>query len=168
MKSHGTGRGPWEFAARGDGVVLEEGVLVFHAEHIRLGSDIYIGHQTILKAYHRNELVIADGVWIGQQCFLHSAGGIVIQEKVGIGPGVKILSSAHELKTANRPILEQALEFAPVVIEAGADIGVNAVILPGVTVGACAQVGAGAVVTRSVAPHTVVAGVPAVEIRRWP
>ena len=168
MKSHGTGLGPWEFAERGEGVMLEEGVLVFHPENIRLGSGIYVGHQTILKGYFKNEMRIADGVWIGQQCFFHSAGGIVIHRKVGIGPGVKILTSAHELKKANGPILDQPLELAPVEIGEGADLGVNAVILPGVTIGAYAQVAAGAVVTKSVEQHTVVAGVPAKTMRNWP
>ena len=50
-------------------------------------------------------------------------------------------------------------------VEAWADIGVNAVILPGVTVGRGAIVGAGAVVTKDVAPFSVVAGVPAVFLR---
>ncbi len=168
MKSHGTGLGPWNFGARGEEVVLEEGVLVFHPENIHLGSDIYVGHQTILKGYHQNEMRIGDGVWIGQQCFLHSAGGIVIHPRVGIGPGVKILTSTHGLREANRPILDQPLEFAPVVIEEGADLGLNAVILPGVTIGAFSQVAAGSVVTKSVEPRTVVAGVPAAKMRSWP
>ena len=44
--------------------------------------------------------------------------------------------------------MKGALEFAPVVLEDGCDLGVGAIILPGVTVGKGAQVGAGAVVTR--------------------
>jgi len=52
----------------------------------------------------------------------------------------------------------------PVRVGKWADIGVNAVILPGVTVGEGAIVGAGAVVTKDVAPYAVVAGVPAREL----
>ena len=51
-------------------------------------------------------------------------------------------------------------------IGAGSDIGVNAVILPGVTIGRGAMVGAGAIVTRDVEPVAVVAGVPA-KFLRW-
>jgi acetyltransferase-like isoleucine patch superfamily enzyme len=58
------------------------------------------------------------------------------------------------------------LAIKPVRIGAWADIGVNAVILPGVTIGKGAIVGAGAVVTEDVAPFSVVAGVPA-RLLRW-
>ena len=61
--------------------------------------------------------------------------------------------------------MDGALAFAPVVLRDGCDIGVGAIILPGVTIGENAQVGAGAVVTRDVAPGVVVAGNPAREIR---
>ena len=59
------------------------------------------------------------------------------------------------------PIIQTDLEIRPVRIEAWADIGTNAVILPGVTVGRGAIVGAGAVVTHDVPPFAIVAGVPA-------
>ena len=59
------------------------------------------------------------------------------------------------------PIIRTNLVIAPVRIGAGADIGVNAVILPGVSVGRGAIVGAGAVVTRDVPDFAKVAGVPA-------
>ncbi|NCO41067.1 MAG: N-acetyltransferase, partial [Armatimonadetes bacterium CG_4_10_14_0_8_um_filter_66_14] len=52
-----------------------------------------------------------------------------------------------------------------VVIEDGCDIGVGTVILPGVTIGEGSIVGAGAVVTRNVAPYSVYAGVPAKKLR---
>ena len=57
------------------------------------------------------------------------------------------------------------LRIQPVRIGAGADIGMNAIILPGVTVGPGAIVGAGAVVIEDVKPYSIVAGVPARFIR---
>ena len=160
--SHGTGAFELSQLARlGRGVVFEPGVLVFHPEQIEIGDDVYVGHNTILKGYYKNRLVIGRGVWIGQQCFLHSAGGIVIGENVGIGPAVRIITSIHAEEGRDKPILHSRIEFAPVVIEADSDIGVGAIILPGVTVGRGAQIGAGAVVTSDVPPYAVVAGVPA-------
>ena len=107
-------------------------------------------------------MVIGSGTWIGQNAFLHSAGGLKIGEKVGIGPGVQILTSSHKLSEGiNLPILDRPLEFAEVEIGEGCDIGANAVILPGVKLGERVQVGAGAVVTKSFSDGAVVKGVPA-------
>jgi acetyltransferase-like isoleucine patch superfamily enzyme len=64
------------------------------------------------------------------------------------------------------PVIQTDLVIKPVRIGAHADIGVNAVVLPGVTIGKGAIVGAGAVVTRDVPPYAVVAGVPA-RLLRW-
>lgn len=150
-------------AACGAEVVFEPGALVFHPENIELGDGVYVGHYAILKAYYQNKLIIGDGSWIGQQAFLHAAGGLTIGRRVGIGPGVRIITSSHNLAAlpAGAAIMDGPLAFAPVVLEDGCDIGVNATILPGVTVGRRAQVGAGAVVTRDVPAGTIAAGVPA-------
>lgn len=150
-----------DFGRIGDHVVLEPGVLVFHAENIEIGRNVYIGHRTMLKGYHLNRMVIGDDSWIGQDCFLHSAGGIAIGRSVGVGPRVCILTSQHRPSDPREPVLHSPVEFAPVVLEDGCDIGVNATILPGVTIGRGAIVGAGAVVNRSVPPYEVWGGVPA-------
>jgi acetyltransferase-like isoleucine patch superfamily enzyme len=110
-------------------------------------------------------MVIGDGTWIGQQCFLHSAGDLLIGKNVGIGPGVKIITSFHEEEGRDKPILHSRISFAPVVIDDDCDIGVGAIVLPGVTIGRGVQVAAGAVVTRDAAPYTVIAGVPAKILR---
>lgn len=168
-KSHGTGLfRPQDLASVGADCVFETGVLVFHPENIHLGENVYVGHQTILKGYHKNEMHIGDQTWIGQQCFFHSAGGIRIGARVGIGPGVKILTSTHSEAGRGTPILFAPVEFAAVTIEDDADIGIGATIMPGVSIGKGAQVAAGAVVTRDVAPYAVVAGVPAKVLRERP
>ncbi len=161
-RTHGTGDFELsQFAKLGQNVIFETGVLVFHPENIEIQNDVYVGHYTILKGYYKNKMIIGEGTWIGQQCFFHSAGGIEIGSHVGIGPGVKILTSSHTLDNIDSPILHNPVEFAPVRICDNSDIGVNAIILPGVTIGIGVQVGAGAVVTQSVEDYAVVAGVPA-------
>jgi acetyltransferase-like isoleucine patch superfamily enzyme len=169
FRSHGDGSfQPGDFRALGANVVFEAGVLVFHAANISLGANIYIGHRTILKGYHLNELVVGDDVWIGQNGFFHSAGGIRIGSRVGIGPTVSILTSTHREEGRHVPILHSDIEFAPVVIEDDCDIGVGAIILPGVTIGRGAQIGAGAVVSRDIPAYAVAAGVPARILRERP
>jgi acetyltransferase-like isoleucine patch superfamily enzyme len=161
-RSHGTGQFERsQLKTCADSVVIEPGVLVFHPENVSLDEDVYVGHYAILKGYYQNELVIGRGAWIGQATFLHAAGGITVGADVGIGPHVCILTSAHADPGRELPIMAGALDVAPVVLEDGCDIGVAAVILPGVTVGRGAQVGAGAVVTRDVPAYGVVAGNPA-------
>jgi len=140
-------------------------VLIFHPENITLGRNVYVGHHTILKGYYRNEVRIGDRTWIGQQCFIHGAGGITIGACVGIGPGVKILTSQHKEAGRHVPVLLSPIETAPVVIEDDGDIGIGAILLPGVTVGKGAVVGAGAVVTNDVPPYAVVIGMPARVLR---
>ena len=82
--------------------------------------------------------------------------------------GVKIITSSHAEEGIEIPILHSRIDFAPVKIGDGTDIGVGAIILPGVTIGRGVQVGAGAVVTRDVRAHAIVAGVPARELRLRP
>lgn len=165
-RSHGTGRfNRADLGCCPDSVMLEEGVLIFHPDRVFLGEGVYVGHQTILKGYYKNELIVGPRTWIGQGCFLHAAGGIRIGEVVGIGPKVSILTSVHDEPGLDQPIMRGPLVFDPVVLEDGCDIGVGAIILPGVTVGRGAQVGAGSVVTRDVPPLAVVAGNPARVLR---
>jgi acetyltransferase-like isoleucine patch superfamily enzyme len=157
-----------DLAAIGENVVIENGALILGPGHVSIGSNVYIGHYAILRGYDRSEMVIGDDTWIGQFCYINSAGGVEIGSRVGIGPAVKIMSSMHGEEGRAVPVLLCDLEFAKVTIEDDSDIGMGAVILPGVTVGRGAIVGAGAVVTRDVEPYAVVAGVPARKIRERP
>ncbi|MBN1659638.1 MAG: acyltransferase [Anaerolineae bacterium] len=165
-RSHGSGDFQLdEIGFLGEGVVFEPGVRVFHPENIEIGAGVYVGHDTILKGYYQNRMVIGPGTWIGQQCFFHSAGGLTIGRNVGIGPGVKILTSFHAEEEIGRPILHSRIEFAAVTIGDDSDVGVGAIILPGVTIGRGVQVGAGAVVRTDLPDYAVAVGVPARVIR---
>ena len=149
----------------GQGCVFEEGTRVFHPENVYLGDRVYIGHQSILKGYYQNHMRIGHDVWVGPQCFLHSAGGIDIEDLVGIGPGVRILSSVHQETAPPEPIILAPLRFAPVFIGRGADIGTSATVLPGVRIRQGAQIGAGAVVTEDIPDYAIAVGVPAKVLR---
>ena len=157
-----------DLASVGENVIVEKGALILKPERVRIGSNVYVGHYAILRGYDCGELVIGDDTWIGQFCYFNSAGGIEIGSRVGIGPGVKIMSSRHGEEGRNVPVLLCDLEFAKVTIESDCDLGMGSIILPGVTVGRGSQVGAGAVVTRDVEPYAIVAGVPARKIGERP
>ena len=149
----------------GDGVHVGSGVGFKHPETFEVGHGVFIGAQAYLQGRFDGRCVIGDHVWIGPQSYL-DARDLVIEEYVGWGPGAKVLGSTHTGIPVDVPVIETDLEIRPVRIEAWSDIGTNAVVLPGVTVGRGSLVGAGAVVTTDVPPFAVVAGVPA-RFLRW-
>lgn len=168
-RSHGSGQfTPEQLAQCGPDCVFEADVLIFHPENVYLGRNVYVGHRSILKGYYKNSLHIGDETWIGQMCFMHSAGGLSIGAGVGIGPGVMMITSTHEELGRGHTPLESPVTFAPIVIEAEVNIGMGAIILPGVTIGRGARVGAGAVVTENVEAFSIVAGSPARLLRHRP
>jgi len=136
-----------------------------HPETFEFGDGVFLGAGTYLQGRFDGKCIIGDQVWIGPQSYF-DARDLVIEESVGWGPGAKVLGSEHIGSPTNVPIIETDLAIRPVRIGAWADIGTNAVILPGVTVGRGSMVGAGAVVTEDVPPFAVVAGVPA-RFLRW-
>ena len=144
-RSHGSGRVSLaDLGGVGEGTVLEETALVFHPERVFLGTGVYVAHYAILNGYHSGELRIGDGSWVGPPALLHAAGGLFIGREVGIGPGVRILTSSHQDPGGLVPVMRGPIAFAPVTIGDGCDLGCNAVLLPGVTLGRGVQVGAGA------------------------
>lgn len=165
-KSHGDGSFKLKnFDQLGENVIFEKGVLVFHPENITIGNNVYIGHNTILKGYYKNKMVIGNNTWIGQGCFFHSAGGITIGNTVGIGPMVKILSSMHKDIDCKNAVMENDLDFESVEIEDGVDIGIGTIILPGIKISKGAIIGAGSVVTKDVPEFAIHAGIPAKFLR---
>src|SRR2546426_539855 len=102
--------------------------------------------------------------WSGPQSYF-DCRDLVLGEYVGWGPGAKVLGSEHTGDPVDVPIIQTDLVIKPVRVGRWADIGVNAVLLPGVTVGTGAIVGAGAVVTHDVPDRAIVAGVPATLLR---
>jgi acetyltransferase-like isoleucine patch superfamily enzyme len=146
--------------------VIEDGVRIFHPENVRIGDDVYVGHDTVINGYYKGFVELGDGVWIGAGCFLHGAAGLRLGEHASCGPHVKIITSSHDEESLEVPIQWQTIAFAPVTLEPGSSVGVGSVVLAGVTIGRDAIVGAGSVVTRSVPSSTVVAGVPARVLRQ--
>ena len=102
---------------------------------------------------------IAEGVIIMNNCLMMGRGGISIGEGAMIAANVQLISNNHDLHD------RQILLCKPVRICRNAWVGAGATVLPGVTIGENAVVAAGAVVTRDVAPNTIVGGNPAKLIR---
>jgi galactoside O-acetyltransferase len=167
--AHGTGafdasmrRVLWCAIARscGDGLRVETGAGFKHLETFEIGNGVFIGSQAYIQGRFDGRCRIGDFVWIGPQSYF-DARDLVLESHVGWGPGAKVLGSVHTGVPADVPIIQTDLEIKPVRVCDWADIGTGAVLLPGVTIGKGAIVGAGAVVTQDVPAFAVVAGVPA-------
>ena len=152
----------WRAGARrfGNGVRIGPGVGFKHLETFECGDGVFIGAQSYLQGRFDGRFRIGNRVWIGPQSYF-DARELVIEDDVGWGPGAKVLGSTHTAVPTDVPIIRTDLEILPVHIGARSDVGTNAVILPGVSLGEGCIVGAGAVVTHDVPPYAVVAGVPA-------
>jgi maltose O-acetyltransferase len=103
--------------------------------------------------------LIGESVWFSNTYILDYAP-IYFGKNITIGPDVKLITSWHELENVN------IVKAKPIIIENNVWITMNAIILPGVTIGENAVVAAGSVVTKSVPANTLVAGNPAKVIRK--
>lgn len=102
-----------------------------------------------------DKLVIGNNVFINSNCLAMARGGITIEDDVMLAANVQLLSNNHDEYNRN------VLLCKPIHIKKGAWIGAGATILPGVTIGEYAIVGASAVVTKDVGDYEVAVGVPA-------
>lgn len=93
-------------------------------------------------------------------------GPVTIGDYVNLAQGITVTALNHNFADTDKRIDKQGVSTSPVVIEDDIWIGANAVILPGVTIGNHSVVAAGAVVTKNVPPHSLVAGVPAKIIKQ--
>jgi acetyltransferase-like isoleucine patch superfamily enzyme len=142
----------------------------YYRNQLAIGDESWIGQSAFLHA--AGGITVGRSVGIGPHaCVLTSVHGPVPRgvpilegsRRQGGTPESSPLDeqSSSSLPSRPGPIIEEPLCFAPVVLGDGCDLGVGAIVLPGVTVGQGAQVGAGAVVTRDVPAYAIVAGNPA-------
>ena len=115
---------------------------------------------TPLSGVRFNKVKIGNKVIIMPGCLMMSAGGITIEDEAMIAANVQLISNNHDFED------RMVITCKPVRICRRAWIGAGSTILPGVTVGENAVVGAGSVVTKDVEPDTIVAGNPARVIRK--
>jgi UDP-2-acetamido-3-amino-2,3-dideoxy-glucuronate N-acetyltransferase len=145
-----------------DSVTLGRRVTIHHPELVNLYG-CTVGDDTRIGAF----VEIQAGAVIGARCKVSShsfiCSGVSLADEVFIGHGVMFTNDLHPRAcTADGAPQGQAdWCLRPTRVGHGASIGSHATLLCGITIGAGALVGAGAVVTRDVADHAVVAGVPA-------
>lgn len=163
------------FRALGRRSVIKPPMTIWHKNLIEIGDDVFIGGSSFMAliedaraAEGAPALRIGNRTQIGGEFTVTCAGQMLIEHDVLISNRVTIGDAIHAYEDPDRPILVQPMEFkGNVRIEAGSFIGVNAVIHPGVTIGAHAVVGASAVVLTDVPDYAVAVGNPARIVRRY-
>lgn len=143
-------------------------------QHISVGDGFYCGESSRIEAWDCYEpanqnfepkIIIGNDVRINGRCHIGAINSIIIKDHVLLGNGVFITDHAHgdsSVEQAENSPNERPLNSKGKV-EIGRNVWIceNAVILPGVTIGEGSIIAANAVVTHSIPPYSVVAGVPA-------
>jgi acetyltransferase-like isoleucine patch superfamily enzyme len=149
----------------GDNAVIRSHTVIYAGN--RIGNDFQTGHHVLVR--EENEIgdqvsigtasVVEHHVKMGNNVRIHSQAFVpemsVLEDGAWIGPNAVITNAAYPLS----PNVKHELKGA--IVKKNAKVGANATLLPGITIGENALVGAGAVVTKDVPPNKVVAGNPA-------
>jgi acetyltransferase-like isoleucine patch superfamily enzyme len=174
----------WRVPGAGDGIHLDRSAHLSFPTRMRIAAGVRIGPHVALRA----NSPLAPAIQLGAGCLIQdgavlnaSEGRIEVGERTWVGPyvviygnggvrlGADVMIAAHSCLTSvghghadlSRPMMQQPIEVAPIVIEDDVWVGMNCTILPGVRIGRGAIVAAGALVRRDVAPYEIVGGVPA-------
>lgn len=159
---------------RGCSVGVGANIVVRPGAHLELGDNCYVGR--FVETGPTGRIKVGSYTSIQDRCII--LGEVTIGRYCLFAPNVYISSGRHNFDVMPTWLIQDqdahvagdaqlsALYSRPVVIEDDCWLGINAVIMQGVTVGKGAIVGAGSIVMRDVEPYTVVAGGPAKVIRK--
>lgn len=134
------------FRGIGRKVFIKDNFRFYNPRLITIGHHVYINHHVEIRAFNDSTITIGNSVMIG--------------------PQVRISNGDHGFGDHTLPMYLQPFVSEEIIIEDDVWIGANAIVLKGVKIGQGAIVGAGAVVTKDVAPYSIVGGVPAKLIKK--
>jgi len=157
------------FKSCGKNISISQAVSFKGWANIELGNNIGFGELNSIYAEsmtNESSICISNDVSFNRNVMINAdiRGTIIIKDNVMVGANVVMRASGHRYEKKEVPVREQGHHQGIIIIKTGAWIGSNAVILPDVTVGKGAIVGAGAVVTKDVNDFEIVGGVPAKKI----
>ncbi len=152
----------------GAGTVVDHGAffdIKSDRAKVELGNRCQITNGVLFETGYEGEVRLGDGVYVGAYTILNGHGGLEIGDNSLIGGHCHLVAGNHIFADPDRPIQEQGFLSKGIVIEEDVWLGGGVTVLDGVRVGKGSVVSAGAVVTRSVEPYSVVAGIPARRMR---
>lgn len=161
----------YKFGSWGAKSLIETSSKLINPNLINVGSGVYICEHAWLNAKDdrgdkKPTLIIGDGTSIGRFVHINAWREVVIEKNVLIADRVYISDADHNFKELDIPIIHQGDYFkGSIRLKEGCWIGIGAVILPGVTIGKNAIVGANSVIRKDVPDYAVVSGNPATIIK---
>ncbi len=167
----------YEFRSCGKRCAFGKFIDLRGGKYIDIADDVTMGRRLVIEVFdeYRGQsfspsVKIGNYVHIGDYSHLSCANAIIVKDNVRMGRKVFITDNAHGATDRSlldmRPNMRPLVSKGPVVIEENAWIGEMACIMPGVTIGRGAIVGANSVVTHDVPPYSMVAGCPARVIKQ--
>lgn len=176
-----------KFATSPKDLTIQSPYQISNADRIYIGDSVKLGANSVLKLSlkypgawlqhpqkeHVNQvftptLTIGDRVTATSALQITVFSEVIIEDDVMFASNVFICDGMHGYGSANVPYKYQGIEkVSSIIVKKGSWIGQNVVILPGITIGEYAIVGANSVVTRSIPDRCIAAGIPASVIKRW-
>jgi UDP-2-acetamido-3-amino-2,3-dideoxy-glucuronate N-acetyltransferase len=154
-------RNPPEYSAHptsiiDEGSIIGQGTKIWHFTHIMrgavIGEECNLGQNVVISP----DVILGSGVKVQNNVSIYS--GVVCEDDVFLGPSCVFTNVINP-----RSAISRKHEFRKTLVRKGATIGANATIICGIEIGEYAMIGAGAVVTKSVAAYALVSGNPARE-----
>ena len=157
----------------GMGVLLDQGVRIDDPARISIGDYVWIDRNVNLQAGW-GSITIGRRVHVAENVLISGCGHVTIEDYAAVARGVSIYSHSEAIVNGKRmsgpmiPESQKGMKTAPIKIGRDAVVSVNALILPGVTIGEGAIVGANSMVNRDVKDWDIVFGSPAKPIAKRP
>lgn len=153
----------------GENVRIHPTAILVDLEHIELGSHVRIDAYSIISA-SGGSFATGDYVHISSHCMIAAGHGVSLCDFSGLSAGVKIFSTSDDYsgESLTNPTIPKHLlriKSGKVVLGRHVIVGAGSIILPGCDIGEGCAVGALSIVTRSLSPWGVYAGIPASRIR---
>ena len=158
----------------GNNFIVEKGAEIncISTEGLQLGNKVTIGSYAMIRPSNiyggsmGSGLKIGDKSNIGPYCYIGCSGYIEIGNNVMMAPRVSLYAENHNFDSIDLPIKDQGVTTAPIIIEDDCWIAANSVILAGVRIGKGSVIAAGSVVTKDVAPYSIMGGNPAKKLKK--
>ncbi len=164
----------WTFqgAEIGSGTRMPSGVTMNWPHQVRLGANCVLEEDISFKFSDSwkpgPSIVIGDRAFLGRGCEFNSTGSITVGHDALIASGCRFIDHDHDIVREGEAMNKRPNRTVPIALGNDVWLGVNVVVLKGVTIGDGAVVGAGAVVTKSIPAYEIWAGVPARKIGERP